>query len=61
MAISGSQRLRNIRTKARLEADRNLKEFLAGNLSFLPSSDDRLNDLIAQEFDRLATPPQEQR
>lgn len=53
--ISGEQQLRNIRTKVRIIAARQLRDFLAGKLIELPCSGDKLDELIIQEFDKLTT------
>jgi hypothetical protein len=52
--MTGKQRLRQIETKVRLIASRELRQFLAVEISILPCSGDRLREEIAREFDRIA-------
>lgn len=54
--ITGAQRLRNIKTKVNIEAQRNLRAFLAGRLDILECTGDLLDQFIAAEFDRLSPP-----
>lgn len=51
----GMQRLRNIKTKVRIRAQRELREFLAGERPYLECTSDQLDEEIAREFDRLAS------
>jgi hypothetical protein len=52
--ISGKQRLWNLRAKNNIIARRELRQYMAGEIDMLPCSGDRLNDFIAQEFERLS-------
>lgn len=56
-AISGRQRLENIRAKARIIAERNLRRFMAGEIDWLPAWN--MDELIAREFERVAHTPEE--
>lgn len=52
--ITGRQRLRNIKAKIRLQADRRMRDFAAGRRHWLPCVGDELDAAIAAEFERLA-------
>jgi hypothetical protein len=49
--ITGEQRLRNVMTKVRILASRDLKAYLANKLDVLPGW--RTDEMIAREFERL--------
>jgi len=51
--ITGAQRLRQIDTKIRIMARRQLRELLAGKREFLPCIEDERRAAIIREFDRL--------
>lgn len=51
--ISGEQRLRNVRTKARILARRVFVQFMAGERDWLPCLDDIEDVMIAHEFERI--------
>jgi hypothetical protein len=52
--IDGRRRLQNLRVKVDIISRRQLCEYMAGRLPFLPCSGDRLDDEIAKEFDRIS-------
>jgi hypothetical protein len=49
--MTGAQRLHQIETKVRLQAERDLRHFLAGHLDTLPCSTDRLRAAIIQALE----------
>ena len=52
--LTGKQRYRQIKVKAKIIADRQLREFIAGTLDILPCRGDLEDELICREFDRMA-------
>ena len=51
--ITGEQRLRNIKTKARIVGRRMFAEFMTGERDVLECLADIQDEMIAREFDRL--------
>lgn len=51
MNLTGKQRLRQIKVKARIIAARNLRKWLAGEIDILPAWN--TDELIEREFDRI--------
>lgn len=50
--LTGAQRFRQVRAKARIMAERNLRKFLADEIDMLPGSLDYEREQIIREFDR---------
>jgi hypothetical protein len=53
--MTGEQRYKQIMTKCRLIAQRELRQFMAGEIDILPCSGDRERAMIIAELDKLRT------
>lgn len=51
--MTGKQRYHQIRTKVRIIAARQLRDFMAGKISILPCSGDLERELIYREFEKI--------
>jgi len=51
--LTGKQRYRQIKVKARILSGRHMRQFLAGEIDVCPCLMDTLDELIEREFDRL--------
>ena len=55
--MTGAQRLHQIETKVRIQAERDLRDFLAGKLDILPCSGDRLRAEIVRALSHPGDTP----
>jgi len=55
--MTGEQRYHQIRTKVRIIAARQLRDFMASKIPVLPCSGDLERELICRELDRISPEP----